>query len=811
MGVPKGPMQESSKDRGFQLLCRIFSILSVRQSWKNQFAERAVQLRGFSTRKNSSAEEKTQDSITCVNDIMDEWLRFSFPCVQQKKEVFKRTQEAFLKKLQSVKIVSNVIEEYQNDLQGIVDNYTSDPNYITWSGDAYTRWKRNFNSTLGESRTGFSLKMLAGISLTVSVLAGEDTTCGLYAGPQQVCELLSLCMKEFGYRYTEFLMPLKAEKECTDDQKELLLYAMFFLLNAYYANGIQKQQSAWERGKAFLEVLILERQNGQTEPGSIYQILQKIEKFDGCFERYETSLITYAQTFEVGAHSCDVESCYVPPVLEYLGTNSNGLEKLFDAELISEKKGLFLIDDSGDETSRQQKAVLLSCLHSNEAFSSSFPKMKEFADRLGLENSCLYPVVADCRHLVGIQGITLEILLEEALGNSFQFTGSYRGEEAYICQMKEFLEHAAAQGKLLLLLDHFTRNDFSMLSELLWNLKQEHRGWKVLLYITSQKPAPSQLWMLQRDLAIWQMSRPESYEEKLIERLRSVLALEINSALQFENRLQQRRGRFESLCTNTPESLIRYFMDPNQTDAYSLLVEDMETQLEIDCSREPGNRDGLVTHDECRSLLRKIAVHMVEHRFTDAVGRRTDVFSESTLRRSGILQDDVHRRAWEIICRRMLLIAPQNINAFSFQHPLFCYHLAAEEYFELFRRDQSRFFHRITHISAEDFSYLLVILVRFLTRAYRSEYVEENHALTPADILIFAQFVSGYVFSHLSETRFQDARCYAEGLSDVIHETLGKNLFSSDNPMMQMARNALYVACEYASRYYSYYASANDA
>ena len=90
MGVSKEPMQESSKDRGFQLLCRIFSILSVRQSWKNQFAERAVQLRGFSTRKNSSAEEKTQDSITCVNDIMDEWLRFSFPCVQQKKEVFKR-------------------------------------------------------------------------------------------------------------------------------------------------------------------------------------------------------------------------------------------------------------------------------------------------------------------------------------------------------------------------------------------------------------------------------------------------------------------------------------------------------------------------------------------------------------------------------------------------------------------------------------------------------------------------------------------------------------------------------------------------
>ncbi len=807
MGVSKELVQESSKDRGFQLLCRIFSILSVRQSWKNQFAERAVQLKGFSTRKNGSTEEKAQDSITCVNDIMDEWLRFSFPCVRQKKEVFEKTQEAFLEKLQSVKIESNAIQEYRNDLQGIVDHYSSDPAYVTWSGDEYNRWKRNFNSTLGESRTGFSLKMLAGISLTVSVLAGEDTTCGLYAGPQQVCELLSLCMKEFGYRYTEFLMPLKAEKACTDDQKELLLYAMFFLLNSYYANGVQKQQNAWERGKAFLEALILERQNGQTEPGSIYQVLQRIEEFNGCFERYETSLITYAQTFEVGAHSCEVESCYVPPVLEYLGTNSNGLEKLFDAELLSEKKGLFLIDDSGDETSRQQKAVLLSCLHSNEAFCASFPNMAEFAAGLGLENSRLYPVVADCRHLVGIQGITLEILLEEALGNSFQFTGSYRGEEAYICQMKEFLEHAAAQGKLLLFLDHFTRNDFSILSELLWNLKQEHRGWKVLLYITSQKPAPSQLRTLQRDLAIWQMSKPESYEEKLIERLRRFLAVGVGEELRFEKRLQQRSGRFESLCTNTPESLIRYFIDPHQTDAYSLLIEDMEAQLEIDCSREPGNRDGAVTRDECRSLLRKIAVHVVEHRFTDAAGRFTDVFSESTLRRSGILLDDIHRRAWEIICRRMLLISPQNINAFSFQHPLFCYHLAAEEYFELFRYDQSRFFHRLGHISAEDFSYLLVILVRFLSRAYRPEYVEEKNALTPADILVFAQFVSGYVFSHLSETRFQDAQCYAEGLSDVIHETLGKNLFSSDNPMIQMGRYALYVACEYASRYYSYYAS----
>lgn len=811
MGVSKELMQESSKDRGFQLLCRIFSILSVRQSWKNQFTERAVQLKGFSTRKNGSTEEKAQDSITCVNDIMNEWLLFSFPCVQQKREVFEKTQEAFLEKLEIVGIESNAIWEYKSDLQNIVARYFPDPAYVTWSGDKYNRWKRNFNSTLGESRTGFSLKMLAGISLTVSVLAGEDTTCNLYAGPQQVCELLSLCMKEFGYRYTEFLMPLKAEKECTDDQKELLLYAMFFLLNAYYANGVQKQKNAWERGKAFLEGLILERQNDQTEPGSIYQVLQKIKGFDKCFESYESSLITYAQTFEVGVHNCDVESCCVPYVLEYLGTNSNGSEKLFDAELTSEKKGLFLIDDSGDETSRQQKAVLLSCLHSNEAFSSSFPKMKEFADGLGLENSCLYPVVADCRHLVGIQGITLEILLEEALGNSFQFTGSDRGEEAYICQMKEFLEHAAAQGKLLLCLDHFTRNDFPMLSELLWNLKQEHRDWKVLLYITSQKPAPSQLRMLQRDLAIWRMSKPDSYEEKLIERLRSVLAVEINSALQFENRLQQRRGRFESLCTNTPESLIRYFMDPNQTDAYSLLVEDMEAQLEIDCSRELGNRDGLVTRDECRSLLRKIAVHMVEHRFTDAVGRRTDVFSESTLRRSGILLDDVYRRAWEIVCRRMLLIAPQNINAFSFQHPLFCYHLAAEEYFELFRRNQSSFFHRISHISAEDFSYLLAIMVRFLTRAYRPEYVEEKNALTPADVLIFAQFVSGYVFSHLSETRFQDARCYAEGISDVIHETLGKNLFSSDNSMIRMGRNALYVACEYASRYYSYCVSASDA
>lgn len=809
MEVTKEAAKESSKDRGFQLLCRIFSILSTRQSWKRQFAERAMELEGFSTRKNSPAEGELSartDGITCVNDILDAWLRFSIPCVKQKKEIFEKIQQAFLQQLQSVKMESNAIQEYRNDLQSIIDKYCPIPGYTTWNGDEYNRWKRNFNSTLGESRTGFSLKMLAGISLTVCVMAGEDSDAGLYVGPQQVCEILYLCMQEFGFRYTEFLLPVRAEEVCTDDQKELLLYALFFLLNAYYANGAQKQQNAWERGKTFLESLIRERQRSGVKKGSVYWALEQMTQFDSCFQKYERSLTAYASTFLIGIHACDVESCYVQPVLEYLGTNANGSEKPFQPELMVEKKGLFMIDSMGDETARQQKAVILSCIHSNRTFQTLFPRMAECVESLGLEGRSLYPVVADCRHLVGVQEITLEMLLEESLGNLFQFIEEPVGEAAYVREMKAFLEHAAAQGKLLLFLDHFTRNDFPMLNALLWNLKTAHPGWNVMVYVTSQEPAPSQLRTLQRDLVVWRMSKPPAYEKHLIDRLRRFMATSVDSELQFEERLQQRSGRFELLCTNTPESLIRYFVTPNEADAYSLILEDMESQLEIDCSREPGNRDGAVTRDECRSLLREIAVHVLEQRFTDAAGRQTDVFSESTLRRSGFFQDDLRRRAWEIICRRMLLISPKNINAFSFQHPLFCYHLAAEEYLELFRRDQSQLFHRISRISAEDFSYLLVILVRFLTRAYRPEYTEEKNAITPMDILVFAQFVSGYVFSHLTETHFQDARSYADGLSDVIHEALGKNLFSSEDTMMQMGRNALYVACEYASRYYSYYA-----
>lgn len=720
-------MKLAKSEIGFQFLCNILKIIYKNPDKKIIFADHAHSKKPF------DMEETKQ--------ILQDWVEFASDVIKENELLVYHQKNVTNKE----KMIGWMEQYYGNDLRQKAHNYFFDmKNFFSECG-LEKSWKTKFQNIFVK-QNGPMPDMLIGISMTLVMGIGYQKNRNIYISWIEVRQILSEAMQILKILNTEFIPDKIFEFEgrsISENLQKIFLVGVYSALRGVYPHKQNQQEENIRFGKNIIEQIILEGK-GIELYDSFRQVDEAVQIWKAMWKALEAEC---EKTILPNGIALYMKDFYEIPLFE-------PLDQMCSSQILRCDSGYrvrsFVIGKKGSGKTLLAKAAVLSCLKTDSKNSEAYYKFKE---KLGGDGENYIPLFIDCTKIsekmdlekIDLMQIALRQLYEKTRESKYALYIRHWEEcEAYLLN---YCRENAKNGKLLLILDDFSSFKSSSCQTVSKRLKKIGSEYpKLHILITSQRLVKSLMNQFQN----YNRVEITPLSENLEQSIRKLIPLGIGCAEPEFYIDQIQNNRYVSKYIDTPQSLIKYlcYEFEENFDIEELLQETIEEQLE-------SNFESEISDTQCREFLRYLAVNVTENR-----GRyRKD--AESLRERQAIPKNilnkhffdelkvklDQPEQVWNHICEKMILICPSDsINSFMFSNRLFYYSLAADYYLELLTKQPETLLKRFNYISAEEFSCIIVMMMKRLCRMYRNFdcFTEE---ITEYDVFLLVQSVAAYMMS----------------------------------------------------------------
>lgn len=726
---------------GFQFLCNILCIIYKTPQKKSELF--------------SAIHEGAPLSKEHTAELLLDWVRFSA-----------RTKEdsQFCQTL--LKLLSNY---YGKELDA--SSYFYDIDYFSVA-DSEKKLKAKFNNIF-VNQNGPLPDMLAGLAVTLTFRIGYQGNPQFYIGTSEVRQILTEALSILEISHIEFI----SDKcfELTDGKPSAVLTNLFIIslfgaLRSVYPHKQTQKDSNILIGKDAVTKFIYAKESSLLTD-SLKQVDEAATICEAMWSAY------YEKTKEVlfpnNLH-LQLTSFYHIPDFEPMANSHKDILRCDKGFMIRS----IVIGNKGCGKTLLTNAIVNTCLHSSNEETKIY---QEYCSKLGLESNHYLPLVLHCDQIPPDTPIEQMDILNIALLQLTQLVRTTRYQN-YLkhwpeCQkmILEYCQQKAKNSTLLLIIDDFSSLDSQYYEAFLSRLRQlgDYDFPRLHILITSQR-LPQSLMRHFGNYNQVEIAPLSICLERTIEQL-SHLGVSYREFKTYQKLL--RKNRYIVKYLNSPAHLIKLLNYPfdDYFDIEELLTLTIDEQLEQ-------HSGSLVSEADCREFLTILAVNIAENKgvrhsrsHMDCQSIPMNITSKRYLTN---LKDSFQEpeSIWKYIRDKMILICPSNsINSFMFSNQLFYYSLVADYYLELLTHTNAEpLLCRFNYMSCEDFSYIIVILMkRLCQKEHYQDSLENNISEYNRKLLI--QSIAAYVISCDELTDI--CQCLM-ALHDILYHPTIKSVFT---------------------------------
>ena len=764
----------AKSEQGFRFLCTIFRILY-------RTAEKKMSLLSF-------AEEGMPLSKEQTSSLLEDWVSFSCKAGHQKE----RTQwlEELLQQYYGAEIRA---ASYFYD----IDNFLS--------ADSEKKLKNKFWNIF-VSQNGPLPDTLAGIAMTLTLAMGYQGDRQFFLGWREARQILTRSLFVLGISHAEFLPDscfAFAHGQPPEDFAQLFFLSLFGALKSVYPHKQAQKQSNIEAGRRAIDQFLFE-----SAPTVLVESLKRVEEAAAiCSDMWKALREVCEEVCFPNGKRLKLKEFYTVPRFE-------PIERSIQSILACDKGFMIrsmVAGSQGCGKTMLTKAVVCACQAGE--FSDDAGVYESYALKLGMERCRYLPLPLACDRIGSDVSFETADLIDIALEQLVQLVRAtpYRGclehWSEYHAMILEYCRQKARDASLLLIIDEFSALSSKDYDSFLARLRTFGTELFPRLHVLLTTERLSRFLMHQFDG--YNKAEITPLSENPLRTIGSLCRLGVaqRSFETYQTLFEQNRYVVEYV--NSPAHLVKLISYPfeGSFEIDPLLELTMEEQLEQ-------HSGASVQTCDCREFLTILAVSIAEKKGVRQ--GRTHIDSQSipmnitSKKYLDQLRDSFENPelVWQFIRDHMILICPgSSINSFMFRNRLFYYSLVADYYLELLsQKGASAFLDRFNYLSSEDFSYLIVMLVKRLCR--RDGY-EDNLAqpIEEYDVKLLVQSIAAYIISRDDPT---DMYQCLTALEDLVFDDNVRRAFTHGGEDSRRKRLFFILQRSYAECYRRYGELAED-
>lgn len=700
---------------GYCFLCKILGII-----YKDE--QRKQELFQYSQNGTAMPSEK-------VEKIRDEFVEFAHDVKSIRHGLWKKLDGVWQNDfwLQNNNNTELSTKDFFSDIQAM--NAKNSNNSI----------KSMFNNLLCNQK-GTSNTSLAGIAMTIVLAAGYTQNQTFYIGSYEIRQILTISMKCLGYDNAEFL-PKRyyaiTNGYMMEDMLQVLLVVLYGTLKVNFPHKKNMIQVELNRQNAQNTVSGLMRSSYDSE---IISALGSSCYVAEICKAMTDALREYAEDAEFPeAKKLALNTFYEIPKFEPIG---NSVAEILRCDYNASVRSLVL-GKMGSGKSLLTKAVIQTCLP---------PYNEDYAKALGLDSRRYFPLVLNCRKLSSEHTIENIDLIKEAVFQLYSLTqstehhsGVQHWEDFSDC-IFEYYQDKAENAELLLIVEDIACLDWTSREVLLGKLRTAEIS-RLNILVVTQRLINSQMSTFNR----YNQAEIVPLCFSLPEKISTFVGMGIGKLSTEDYLTLLNNNRHIRAFVDRPKHLIQLlcydFREQFNWDEFlTHIIEQTIAENITDLYHQE------VTDTGCQEFLTFLATGIAENAKNPNFPMSYCKIPQNILERKNIFKDDTNRFnvIWQYILENMILIYPNSgISNYTFANPILYHSLIAEYYWKIFFEAESyqNWLVRFNHLSAEDFSTVVVILLRRLAK----EKVFETYKFEEVLLTLF-QSVAGYSISRSDPT-----------------------------------------------------------